>query len=602
MAKEEKKTKLELALENLDKSYGIGTILSLDSKLRGDYDVISSGSLAFDWKVLGVGGYVKGRMYELMGWEGCLSEDTYIKFINIGENGIVQDCKGGTIKNLYKRFHNRTKKTRNTIFHVTSINDENRIFRNEVADIVKSGIKECLEITTKMGFKIKATKDHKFYNGHEYIALSKLNVNDKVYVHNNTPFSKRESRKAGTHPETTLKWYYKGRPRKINGYWFYKERISRLTYEAHMNESTYEEYKNMLDNLNYLPNDIWTIPDGFEIHHKDENTTNNNFNNLELIDKVSHSRLHAIERHNNLRFMVVPDVIDKIEVIGYMETYDIKCYFPYNNFIADGFVVHNSGKTTLCAHAIAECQKAGGTALCIDAENAIDKEYFATLGVDTSKLLLSQPSCGEEGFNIAMETIRTGEIDLLIIDSDSNMLPKSVVDGEVGDSAIGKKARLNSNAYPKLKSALVSNKTCVLVVSQYREKIGLMFGNPTTTQGGHALKFYSDCRIEITRPAFAKEKEEVYGSVTKVKTIKNKTFSPFKSCQFEIIYGKGIDKFGEIIELGIEMDIIQRNGSWYSYGDVKLGQGTVSVKELMADNLELYEELKERVIANIVKS
>lgn len=330
MAKDER-SKLEITLEKLDKDYGKGTVLSLDSKLRGNYDVISTGSLAFDWKVLGVGGYVRGRMYEIMGWEGV-------------------------------------------------------------------------------------------------------------------------------------------------------------------------------------------------------------------------------------------------------------------------------GKSTLCGHAIAECQKKGGTAICIDAENAIDKEYFTALGVDTSKLLISQPSCGEEGFNIAMKTIRTGEVDLLIIDSDSSMLPKAVVDGDIGDSAIGKKAKLNSNVYPKLKAALVNNNTCVLVVSQYREKIGVLYGNPTTTQGGHALKFYSDGRIEVTRPSFAKEKEDIYGSVTKVKTIKNKTFSPFKSCTFEIIYGKGIDKFGEIIELGIEMDIIAKNGSWYSYQDTKLGQGTSSVRDILMDNPELYEEIKEKVIANIVKS
>ena len=329
MAKDER-SKLQITLDDLDKTYGKGTVLSLQSKLRGDYDVISTGSLAFDWKVLGVGGYVKGRMYEVMGWEGM-------------------------------------------------------------------------------------------------------------------------------------------------------------------------------------------------------------------------------------------------------------------------------GKSTLCGHAIAECQKQGGTSLYIDSEHALDEEYFSSLGVDTAKLLLSQPANGEEGFDVAIKTIKTGEVDLLIIDSDSNMSPKSVVDGEVGESAIGKKARLNSNVYPKLKTALVRNHTCVIVTSQYREKIGQMYGDPKTTQGGNALKFYTDGRIEITRPSFAKVGEDVYGSVTKVKAIKNKTFSPFKSCTFEIIYGKGIDKFGEIIALGIEMEIIQRSGSWYSYADTKLGQGTSSVKSLMADNPELYEELKQKVIANIIK-
>lgn len=259
------------------------------------------------------------------------------------------------------------------------------------------------------------------------------------------------------------------------------------------------------------------------------------------------------------------------------------------------------GKSTICGHAAAECQKKGGKVLYIDSEHALDKEYFKTLGVDPSKLLLSQPLCGEEGFNVAMEVIKTGEIDLLIIDSDSSLLPKVVIDGEIGDSAIGKKAKLNSNAYPKLKNALVGSNTCVLVVSQYREKIGVMYGNPTTTQGGHALKFYSDCRIEITRPSLAKTGDDIYGSVTKVKTIKNKTYSPFKSCTFEIIYGKGIDKFGEVLEVAVELGVIDKSGSWYSYGDTKLGQGMDSVKSVIGDNPELYEEISEKVIPKITE-
>jgi len=336
MAKDER-SKLEITLEKLEKDYGKGTVLSLDSKLRGDYDVISTGSLAFDWKVLGVGGYVKGRMYEIMGWEGAF-------------------------------------------------------------------------------------------------------------------------------------------------------------------------------------------------------------------------------------------------------------------------------KTTMCAHAIAECQRRGGKGVYMDGENAVDINYFKSLGVNTHELLLSQISNGEEGFEIALQLINTGEIDLLIIDSDNSFLPKAVIQGEVGDSAIGKKAKLNGSAYPKLKTALVNNNVCVIVISQYREKIGVIYGSPLVTQGGHALKFYSDCRIEIARSAFVKEKGKEsddkganIGGVVRVKTIKNKTFSPYKTCSFDVIFGQGVDNFGEIIELGIEQDIIQRNGSWYSYGDVKLGQGTASVKALMADNPELYEELKQKVIANIVR-
>lgn len=256
------------------------------------------------------------------------------------------------------------------------------------------------------------------------------------------------------------------------------------------------------------------------------------------------------------------------------------------------------GKSTICGHAVAECQKKGWKALYIDGENAVDKNYFKALGIDTEKMLIAQPNSGEEGFTIAMEMINSGEVDLVIIDSDSSLIPKKVVDGDVGDSAIGRKAMLNSNAYPKLKAALVHNKVCVLVISQYREKIGVMFGNPTTTQGGHALKFYSDCRIEITR-SLAKDKEDVtYGNITKVKAIKNKLASPYRSSNFEIVYGKGIDWIKELIELGVNLNVIEKSGTWYSFEGSKMGQ-IAAMTDLLNDNEELCTALKRAIVDKI---
>jgi recombination protein RecA len=260
-----------------------------------------------------------------------------------------------------------------------------------------------------------------------------------------------------------------------------------------------------------------------------------------------------------------------------------------------------SGKSTICGHAVAECQKKGGVVLYIDGEHAVDKHYFEALGVDTKKMLIAQPSCGEEGFNIAMEMIETETIDLIIIDSDSSLIPKKVLDGEVGDSSIGKKALLNSNAYPKLKGALSQHNVCVIVISQYREKIGVMFGNPTTTQGGHALKFYSDVRIEVSK-SLAKEGDVTYGNVTKVKAIKNKMSPPYRLSQFEIVYGLGIDKLGEIMELINEYGIGRKYGK-----TMTLGAGTLSetkydleeFKELLMDNKEFYDSIKEQILNKI---
>ena len=260
-----------------------------------------------------------------------------------------------------------------------------------------------------------------------------------------------------------------------------------------------------------------------------------------------------------------------------------------------------SGKSTICGHAVAECQKKGGTVLYIDGEHAVDKNYFEALGVDTSKMLIAQPSCGEEGFNIAMNMIETGDIDLIIIDSDSSLIPKKVLDGEVGDSSIGKKALLNSNAYPKLKGALSQHNVCVIVISQYREKIGVMFGNPTTTQGGHALKFYCDCRIEVSK-SLAKEGDVTYGNITKVKAIKNKMSPPYRLSQFEIAYGVGIDKLTEIMELINDFGIGRKYGKTMTLGIGTAGETKYDLEEfktMLTDNEDFYYSIREQIINKI---
>ena len=255
-----------------------------------------------------------------------------------------------------------------------------------------------------------------------------------------------------------------------------------------------------------------------------------------------------------------------------------------------------TGKSTICGHAAAECQKAGGTVLYIDGEHAVDKNYFKKLGVDTTKMLIAQPSCGEEGFNIAMEMINTGEIDLVIIDSDSSLIPKKMLDGDVGDSTIGRKALLNSNAYPKLKGALSQHNVCVIVISQYREKIGVMFGNPTTTQGGHALKFYSDVRIEVSR-TLAKDGDVNYGNITKLKAIKNKMSPPYRKSEFEIVYGLGIDKLDEMMSLLNEFEIGRKYGKTMTINEVKYD--LEDFKRMLMDNEEFYNDIVKQILNKI---
>jgi recombination protein RecA len=255
-----------------------------------------------------------------------------------------------------------------------------------------------------------------------------------------------------------------------------------------------------------------------------------------------------------------------------------------------------TGKSTICGHAVASCQAQGGKVVFIDGEHAVDKNYFERLGVDTTKMLIAQPSSGEEGFNIAVEMMSTGEVDLIIIDSDSSLIPKSVLDGDVGDHAIGKKARLNSSAYPKIKSIAHNTNTCVIVISQYREKIGVMFGNPTTTQGGHALKFYSDVRIEVAR-SLMKDGTEVIGNLTKVKATKNKMSPPYQKSEFNIVYGVGIDRVGEVLDLLNEYKLGRKYGDTYTFDDVKYNLD--EFKQMILDDEELFTKLKNKLVSAI---
>lgn len=255
----------------------------------------------------------------------------------------------------------------------------------------------------------------------------------------------------------------------------------------------------------------------------------------------------------------------------------------------------SSGKTTLTLHAIAEAQKAGGIAAFIDAEHAFDRFYAQKLGVDIDNLIISQPDNGEQALEIAENLIRSGAIDLVVIDSVAALTPKSEIEGEMGDSKMGLHARLMSQALRKLTGTINKTNCTVFFINQLREKIGVMFGNPETTTGGNALKFYASVRIDIRKSTQIKDGEMVLGNRTKVKIVKNKVAPPFRTAEFDIMYGEGISKTGEVLDLAVEFEIIKKSGSWFSYGDTKLGQGRDAVKALIKDNPELMDELEQKI-------
>ena len=256
----------------------------------------------------------------------------------------------------------------------------------------------------------------------------------------------------------------------------------------------------------------------------------------------------------------------------------------------------SSGKTTLTLHAIAECQKSGGIAAFIDAEHAFDRFYAQNLGVNIDDLIISQPDHGEQALEIADNLIRSGAIDIIVIDSVAALTPKSEIEGEMGDSKMGLHARLMSQALRKLTSTISKTNCTVFFINQLREKIGVMFGNPETTTGGNALKFYASVRLDIRRSTQLKDSSgNALGNKTRVKVVKNKVAPPFRVCEFDIMYGEGISKLGEIIDIGTEAGIIDKSGSWFSYGETKLGQGRDSVKKLLKDNPELCDELEKKI-------
>ncbi|TNF48357.1 MAG: recombinase RecA [Bacteroidetes bacterium] len=255
----------------------------------------------------------------------------------------------------------------------------------------------------------------------------------------------------------------------------------------------------------------------------------------------------------------------------------------------------SSGKTTLAIHAIAEVQKQGGIAAFIDAEHAFDQFYAQKLGVDVNNLIISQPDNGEQALEIADNLIRSGAIDLIIVDSVAALTPKAEIEGEMGDSQMGLQARLMSKALRKLTGSINKAGCCCIFINQLRDKIGVMFGNPETTTGGNALKFYSSIRIDIRRTSQIKEGEDVIGNRVKVKIVKNKVAPPFRKAEFDIMYGEGISKVGEIIDLGVDLNILKKSGSWFSYGETRLGQGRDSVKQIIHDNPELMEELEHKI-------
>jgi len=607
---------------------GLGKDLAATLQRLGDteiqpVDVVSTGSMALD-HALGVGGFPLGRIVEVYGPESCLDAGTFVSYEVRMPDGHRANHKGGTIERLWERFHGRHASgdgrgkylrpaTVGARFFAASINEDGRVFQNPIVDVVATGEKPCFELVTLGGQRVVATAEHKFFTGEAYVELATLEPGQRVMVHNNTPYRKAEVDQL-TEPERERVYLYVAahpvagvkvvRPNagrsKGRGYeyTYYRLARSRAVVEAEMNRLSLDEYVRRLnacelEGLRFLEREQ-------HVHHKDEDHTNDMLSNLMVITPEEHGRLHALERHNNLRFAAVPDVVASVVPVGSRRTFDLRMESPFNNYVADGFVVHNSGKTTLALHAMAEAQKRGLVCGFVDAEHALDVGYAKALGVVTDDLLLSQPDNGEQGLDMVERLIEAGA-GVVVVDSVAALVPKAEIDGDMGDAHMGLQARLMSQAMRKLTGVTFKSNALVIFINQIRMKIGVLYGSPETTSGGNALKFYASVRIDVRRIGKVGEDKVTTGVHTRAKVVKNKLAPPFREAEFDITFGKGIDRDLDLLVVAEALEVVDKAGSWYSFAGEKLAQGREAVGAVLAGNPELRAKLEAAVRERVRK-
>lgn len=596
---------VDALLESMRKKHGSESISQLGSAKRASVPVISSGSIMLD-QALGVGGYARGRIIEVYGPEACIAEDTHIQYEVRTPKGRRITHRGGTVARLWERFNNlvtpgrgnyERRSSRGAEYFAPSVNEEDRIFHNRILAVVNSGVKQCYRVTTERGLTILATAEHKFCTeSRRWAPLGVLRVNSRIRVHVNKRF-KVEVAATSSHDRV----YVYARFHPVAGIKVGKTQVvykiarARAVVEAAMNGLSLDSFLALLDaghlsGLAFLDRED-------HVHHLDENVTNDSLSNLAVLHASEHSRLHAMERHNNLRYETVEDRIVRIAPAGPRRTFDLRMEAPFSNYVANKFVVHNSGKTTLALHAVANVQQAGGTAAFIDAEHALDVNYAEHLGVETSDLLLSQPDCGEQALNITEDLVESGAVGIIIIDSVAALVPKAELEGEVGDAVMGAQARMMSQALRKLVGKAAKTGTTILFINQIRSKIGVIFGSPEVTTGGNALKFYASMRLDVRRRAQIKEGDEKIGNRTEVKIVKNKLAPPFKQAEFDILWGVGIDQLADLLAAGLAVGVITKSGSWFSWGGERLGQGFNAAVTNLRNDLKMRRKLEAEVKA-----
>jgi len=610
---EVKEKAIQLAIDSIEKMFGKGSVKYGDGNGKR-LEYYPTGLISFD-KIAG-GGFVKGHISEVFGLEGCLAEETFVPFkiLSLKTNKII-NSKGGSIKLLYERFHNNNetgikqgKHLRNNevYFGISSINKEDCIFTNLIADVVKTGTKECYLLKTKSGKEIKCTKDHKFYIGNNnYKTLDSLSSGDSIFISNKTT-NKKDKKIRTDYLEKMIKYHPSQRWHTVNAtnkeknmrykYQRCRVKFSHLVFEAMMNKISYEEYVSSLETSPKEECDkFWTVPEEYDIHHLDENKKNDDISNLKLIEKKEHYRIHALENHNNLRFKVVKDEIISIENIGLKETYDIKCFDPYNNYVANGIVVHNCGKSSLILNTISHLQRLGKKCAIVDTEHELNFRYATSLGVDMNQIIYTQPITAEEAGDIIDLLVKSGAVDFIALDSVACLVSAAELEGSMSDQQMGAQARIIGKMLRKIKGNLSKTNTHLCCINQIRQKM-VSYGSPNVSPGGLALKFFASQRFEITKIGQKKQGEQIIGNNIKIKCIKNKDCDPFQESELSLIFGQGFDPYYDILEMADANKLLSKSGAWYNYGDIKLGCGETKAVEFLKQNQEVYEKLRAEIL------
>lgn len=527
----------------------------------------------------------------IVGPEACLDEDTHIHF-ETWVDGKRNDHKGSKIKNLYKRFHNKSD---NVEFKIMSINENDCVFGQDIVDVVKTGVKKCYELTTIDGYKIVTSEDHKFYVGNQqYLPLKDLSVDDIIYIHTNV--RNKKPNKNGSRKEICVKYHPNNRKKEVNGCLYYRIRSSILAYEAYLNNMTIDEYRCCLnrESIDYI-NKLKTVDtDLYDVHHIDENPDNDSENNLLLLEKSEHYRYHSKKDHNNLRYVVYPDIIKSIEYVGERETYDIKCLYPYNNYIANNIVVHNSGKSSFMAIMLADAQKKGYLPVVIDAEGAWTKDFVTRWGLDDSNIIKVKSMWVDDIMVTVSEWISAGYEKLAIaVDSIGALDVKKILeDGAKGDikTDMGKLQR-EIKRLLKMLVNLCKNNNCICFSAGHYYGNSSGYGDPEQIGGGKYYRLSCDQIISLKKSqlfenpsAAGAARGKVLGNKIMAATLKNRTYPPFQEATVHIDFKNGVNSLAGIIDLAMGLDIIIKSGSWYTCESLGIkAQGETKLMDEMKD-------------------